>query len=64
MTMTEVVLQGLDYSIAAPLEKKDTDTTKGWGVFAKEKIEKDNFLCEYRTTRLYHPRDKAKYVKE
>ena len=34
---------------------------KGRGVFATEDIKKGTYLCEYRTTRVYHPKQRAKY---
>ena len=64
MTKTEVVLQGLQYNLNAPLEVRDAGRRKGKGVFAQEDIPTGTFLCEYRTKRVYHPRKKEKYEKE
>lgn len=51
----EVVIQGLSYHLTAPLEIKDAGR-KGRGVFAVDKIHKGTYLCEYRTSRVYHPK--------
>ena len=58
------MLQGLaDAGMEADLEVGDAGR-RGRGVFAKTDIEKGTYLCEYRTTRVYHPNKKDKYVKE
>lgn len=63
MTQEEIVIQGLQYNTTAPLEVKDI-YGKGRGVFATETICKGDFICEYRTKRVYHPTLKPKYEKE
>lgn len=65
MTMEEVVLQGLTYGLtSSSLEVKDAGRRKGRGVFATRKIEKCEYLCEYRTTRVYHPKKREKYERK
>lgn len=65
MTLEDVVLQGLSYSLeSSSLEVRDAGRRKGRGVFAIKKIEKNEYLCEYRTTRVYHPRKREKYESE
>ena len=65
MSPEEVVLQGLAYGLTSPsLEVKDAGQRKGRGVFATRKLEKGEYLCEYQTTKVYHPKKREKYERE
>ena len=65
MKAEEVVLQGLTYGLTSSLlEVRDAGRRKGRGVFATARIQKGEFLCEYRTNRVYHPKHRAKYERE
>ena len=61
MTQEETVFQGLQYENT--LEVKETPG-KGRGVFATDDIGQGDFICEYRTKRVYHPSKKARYERE
>lgn len=64
MSLEDCVLQGLSYrSEHKNLEVKES-SGKGRGVFCTANIKKGDYLCEYRTCRVYSKAKKAKYEKE
>ena len=63
MTLEESVIQGLSYGLSAALEVREAGR-KGRGVFTTAPVSKGGYLCEYRTTKVYHPSKKAKYESE
>lgn len=64
MTLKEVVIQGLECNVTAPLEVREVNRKKGRGVFALEDISRGEYLCEYRTNAVYPRAEKAKRIKE
>ena len=63
MTLEEIMIEGLAYGTEDGLEVKESEG-KGRGVFATRAFQKGEYICEYRTCRVYSPKKKAKYIRE
>ena len=63
MTKEERIIQGLSTGRDAPLEVRE-EGIAGRGVFATSDIQKGEWLCEYKTSKIYNRCDKEAIEKE